>query len=249
MESIQLLGNASVGLSRLRRKKLLKSVNPDIVDLAEEIFEGAAPILFGSGFEKKMKERAESIKLLSASKPSHPTSSLQHQFFQRGCPTAPQEVAAKRTGGGLGRKNLPGSNLPEPTQVLRLKYCYLLFKNQSLISLLVHRGVAPLAVDMSIIAGIVDLFQVNWSRVSEDQWLLDTIQGYKIEFVGNPTQDIFSHIASSVAGGSWKNALQKGNCRGPCSSMVVCESLSPQEGWRHEKFKHPITSRWKAYTH
>ena len=90
VESIQLLGNASVGLSRLRRKRLLKSVNPDIADLAEEeIFEEAAPNLFGSGFEKKMKERAESIKLLSASKSSRPTSSSRHQFFQRGRPTAP----------------------------------------------------------------------------------------------------------------------------------------------------------------
>ena len=89
VESIQLLGNASVGLSRLRRKRLLKSVNLDIADLAEEIFEEAAPNLFGSGFEKKMKERAESIKLLSASKSSRPTSSSQHQFLQRGCLTAP----------------------------------------------------------------------------------------------------------------------------------------------------------------
>ena len=90
VESIQLLGNAAVGLSRLRWKRLLKSVNPEIADLAEEeIFEEAAPNLFGSRFEKKMKERVEPIKLPSASKSSRPTSSLRHQFFQRGCPTAP----------------------------------------------------------------------------------------------------------------------------------------------------------------
>ena len=126
VESIQLLGNASVGLSRLRRKRLLKSVNPDIADLAEEeIFEEAAPNLFGSGFEKKMKERAESIKLHSASKSSRPTSSSRHQFFQRGRPTAPP------------KRWRPS----EQGEVL-----------------------------------------------AEDQWLLDTIQGYKIEFVDNPTQ-------------------------------------------------------------
>ena len=99
VESIQLLENASVGLSRLQRKKLLKSVNPDIANLAEEeIFEEAAPNLFGAGFEKKMKERAESIKLLSASKSSRPTSSSRHQFFQRGRPTAPP-----RGGGQVNR--------------------------------------------------------------------------------------------------------------------------------------------------
>lgn len=83
VESIQLLGNASVDMSRLQQKRLLKSMNPDLADLAEEeIFEEAAPNLISSGFEEKMKERPESIKLLSASKCSCPTSSLQHQFFQ-----------------------------------------------------------------------------------------------------------------------------------------------------------------------
>ena len=66
-DAICLLGNASVGMSKLRRKMILKSVNPDIADLAEEdIFQLAAPNLFGSSFEAKMKERAESIKLLSS---------------------------------------------------------------------------------------------------------------------------------------------------------------------------------------
>ena len=186
MESIQLLGNVSVGLSRLRRKRLLKSVNPDIADLAEE---EAAPNLFGSGFEKKMKERAESIKLLSASKSSCPTSSSWHQFFQRGRPTAPPkrqrpseqgEVLAEKT-----CQEVTSRNQPRVRDSKIVIYC---LKNQSLISLLVQRGVAPLAVDKSIIAGRVALFKENWSRVSEDQWLLDTIQGYKIEFVDNPTQ-------------------------------------------------------------
>ena len=36
MESIQLLGNVSVGMSKLRRKRVLKSVNLDIVDLMDE---------------------------------------------------------------------------------------------------------------------------------------------------------------------------------------------------------------------
>ena len=40
---IQLLGNASANMSRLRRKKVLKSVNSDIAVLAEEdIFEAAS---------------------------------------------------------------------------------------------------------------------------------------------------------------------------------------------------------------
>ena len=54
--AIKLLGNASSQISRLRRKKILKAVNPSIQDLAEEdLFSGSAPNLFGSGFERKMK--------------------------------------------------------------------------------------------------------------------------------------------------------------------------------------------------
>ena len=70
-DALRLLGNASAQISRLRRKKILKAVNPEIQDLADEdIFASAAPDLFGQGFEGKMKERAESLKLLNAaSKP------------------------------------------------------------------------------------------------------------------------------------------------------------------------------------
>ena len=68
-DAVKLLGNASSQISKLRRKKILRAVNPDIQDLADEdIFTGAAPGLFGQGFEAKMKERAESLKLISAAK-------------------------------------------------------------------------------------------------------------------------------------------------------------------------------------
>ena len=68
--AVHLLGNASANLSQLRWKRVLKTVNPVIADLAEEdLFRTAAPNLFGSGFEQKMKERAESMRLLEAAKP------------------------------------------------------------------------------------------------------------------------------------------------------------------------------------
>ena len=93
--AIKLLGNASANMSRLRRKRVLKAVNPDIMDLAEEdIFKASAPNLFGPGFEGKMKERAESVKLLTTSKapPSN------RKFFRGGRPPAPPR------GGGQPRK-------------------------------------------------------------------------------------------------------------------------------------------------
>ena len=101
-DAIRLLGNASAGMSRLRRKKILKSVNPDIADLAEEdIFQSAAPSLFGSGFETKMKERAESVKLLSASRSGPPQP---RKFFQRGRPTAPPRGGGQSNRGRTWQK-------------------------------------------------------------------------------------------------------------------------------------------------
>ena len=61
-DAVCLLGNASANLSQLRWKRVLKAVNPELTDLEEEdLFKTAAPDLFGSGFEQRMKERAESI--------------------------------------------------------------------------------------------------------------------------------------------------------------------------------------------
>jgi len=51
--AITLLGNAVSQTSYLRRRKILKELNPDLEDLTEKnsIFKGAAPLLFGEGFE------------------------------------------------------------------------------------------------------------------------------------------------------------------------------------------------------
>ena len=96
--AIKLLGNASSQISRLRRKKILKAVNPSIQDLAEEdLFSGSAPNLFGSGFERKMKDRAKSMKLIaSASKPPPGPK----KFFVGAAPLPPREEAAKPGAGG-----------------------------------------------------------------------------------------------------------------------------------------------------
>lgn len=103
-DSVHLLGNASANLSQLRRRRILKSVNPELADLAEEdLFKTSAPNLFGAGFEQKMKERAESVKLLEVAKPQ----SLQsRKFFRGGRPTIPQR--------GGGQANRGGSHWPRP---------------------------------------------------------------------------------------------------------------------------------------
>ena len=119
----------------------------------EKIFEEAAPNLFDCSFEK-MKERVESIKLLSTSKSSCLVAT---PVFKN---SPPREVEAKQTGGGFGRRNLPISNLTQgPTRVRDSKNVFYYQKDHSIINLLAQRTVTPLAVDKSIIAGRVALFK------------------------------------------------------------------------------------------
>ena len=101
-DAIRLLGNASAQISKLRRKKVLKKMNPDIQDLAnEDIFQEAAPDLFGSEFEKRMRKRAKSLQVLDDVKPSpQPTTS---KFFRGGRPTVPQRGGGPFNRGGDDR--------------------------------------------------------------------------------------------------------------------------------------------------
>ena len=96
-DAIRLLGNASTQISRARRRKVLKVLNPDIQDLAgeDDLFKGAAPYLFGDGFEQKMKDRAEAMKLLSKAKAPPPK-----KFFRGSRPTAPRRGGGQSQRGG-----------------------------------------------------------------------------------------------------------------------------------------------------
>ena len=98
-DALRLVGNASCQISTIRRKRVLKALNPKIQDLAaeEEHFKEAAAQLFGNGFEKVMKDRAESIKILQkASKTSLPQQ--QKKFFPKGRSTAPQRGSGQNHG-------------------------------------------------------------------------------------------------------------------------------------------------------
>ena len=65
--ALKLLGNASMHITRDRRKNAIESMNPNLIDLAEDdsMFQSAPPLLFGEGFAKKAKERDEELKCLN----------------------------------------------------------------------------------------------------------------------------------------------------------------------------------------
>ena len=84
---ITLLGNAVGQTSKNRCKRVLKAYMQELAD-DEELFAEAAPNLFGPKFETKMKERAESVKLLRRSL-------VPQRFFPEGAaPSVPREAAA-----------------------------------------------------------------------------------------------------------------------------------------------------------
>ena len=56
--AVELLGNANAQISRLRREKLVSSINKNLVPLEQEDseFAAASPNLFGLAFSKRAKE-------------------------------------------------------------------------------------------------------------------------------------------------------------------------------------------------
>ena len=93
-DAVRMLGNAVGHVSKIRRRRILKACNPDVHDLAdnEELFTEAFPNLFGPQFETKMKERAESVKLLKRSQ--NVQSGAPKRFFRGG-----RSFNAQRGGG------------------------------------------------------------------------------------------------------------------------------------------------------
>ena len=66
------------------------------------------------------------------------------------------------------------------------KYCFLSNYNKDI---LVKRGILPLeVVNTPAIAGRLALYLKNWQAVTQDLWVLNTVQGYRIEFLSEPTQ-------------------------------------------------------------
>ena len=103
-DAIKLLGNASSQVSAVRRKRILKVVNPKMQDMAEEkeLYKSVAPMLFGQDFETKMQDRSKSLEILTetAQVKSPPK---KKRFFSKSHPTVPQR------GGGYSSR---GSKSP-----------------------------------------------------------------------------------------------------------------------------------------
>lgn len=162
-------------LRRLRRLKVLKDVNPSITGLAvEDLFREAAPELFGAAFEVKMKSRADGVKILSPPK-SNPQQ--KRRFFHQVAPMPPERRLPVSERKLVQKRSLEAAH----KEVDTLKRASILSHSLSIQSL------KQLMVEPKI-TGRIALFYANWQIISQDQWILDTNLGYKIDFLSSTTQ-------------------------------------------------------------
>ena len=97
--ALRLLANASAHIAKERRKNALKDLNKDLLTLVEdeERFANVAPMLFGDGFEKTMKEHVEAMRCI---RKSSNNSKSAEPFFWKGRPSGQYYGNGHHRGGG-----------------------------------------------------------------------------------------------------------------------------------------------------
>ena len=97
--AVELLGNASARISRLRREKVCNHLNKSLQPIAkrDELFKKAAPDLFGAEFAKTSKDHVDQLKAIMATVPKR------NQFFPDGPPKSRGGFRNNRGRGGDSR--------------------------------------------------------------------------------------------------------------------------------------------------
>ena len=130
------------------------------------------------------------------------------EVFQGGSPFGPQRGGGQASRGGRqpgGRipNPLPGSSSPDTICRQRPNSCTM-FTLSKFNKYSGQRGVVPLKGTLQEVrvkvAGRLALFHNNWLKVTHDQWVLETVQGYRLEFLREPVQtESCRHLSSRVS--------------------------------------------------
>ena len=215
-QSLMFIGNASSHLNRERRKNAITCMNKALVDMADDdtIFKTAAPALFGDGFSKKAKERSDELKCLSQAANATKTDQRHQSSFFRQSRFRKQQLPEGRLlwSGQRQQAQLPqqaihavqplqaGSIQPEQGLQTVMSHaiipqnqikCLSNYPMSSVVESLVRMGIKDLTQSVgaqSLIAGRITLFLDNWRVLTSDQWVLNCVQGYRIQFLGEPQQ-------------------------------------------------------------
>ena len=101
---MELIGNASARISRLRREKVCSNLNKSLQPLAQrdELYKDAPPALFGAEFAKKSKDHVDQLKAIMATVPRK-----NQQFFPDAPPKSRGGFGSSHFRGGRGRGGDP----------------------------------------------------------------------------------------------------------------------------------------------
>ena len=209
-----LLGNLPTQTAKERRKKVTKGLNKDLMSLAEDPemkFEEAAPLLFGASFVKKMKDHLESLRCLRQSM-NPKCGSRGDQFFQGGrrqyLPRGggsnfrgrdgqrfhpyPHQRGGRESDSKCSRNRLRDSYAWKALPVVHILPELKKFYSSVTVNQLMGLEIAPLATELAkrilSLAGRFQHFKSNWVKITQDPWVLETIQGYRVHFSQQPYQ-------------------------------------------------------------
>ena len=193
--AIKLLGNTSARISHLRRSKVISQINKALLPLVEEDsnFGEVSPSLFGPEFAQKSKQLVDQVKAMRS------TLATPKPFFRPGPPNS------RGGGGGVQqpeteprrrspeRRGKPGEVVPEK-HMEKVTHAHTILKSvmmnwkTTLVNQIACLGVVHHYQPDLPQAGRLVHYLTNWSAITQDQWVLNTVRGYQIDFVAKPHQ-------------------------------------------------------------
>ena len=240
--AVELAGNTSAKISRLRQEKATQDLNKVLMPVAREggSFKDAPPSLFGAEFAKKAKEHIDQVKAMRAVPPCHERGMT---VFSRAPPTGgggnmerginwqrPEQPIPKR---GIPEQNLSEERTPKnrADQELTLSpsHISLSHKNKNKIvkntlnPTIADMGVVPV-VALQAVAGRLKYRHANWQIITKDRWVLDTVQGYCIELnsqirplpsgqASTPSPTVWGGANSAIEGGARRTPSERSDGR------------------------------------
>ena len=203
--AVQLVGNANAHMSHLRRERVVTDLNKALLPIVgdDEAFAEAAPLLFGTEFAKKGKEMIDQVKAMRAT-----ISKKQEKrpFFRGGPPRQLGGFQPKIWKGRSPKLPLQGPAIqperpiprqPKETTELNLLVSHVhsqrdVCKN-TLTNQLMQVGIVPTAADNLPPAGRLKGHINTWKVITNDPWVLNTVRGYRVDFLSKPQQRVLPH--------------------------------------------------------
>ena len=161
----------------------------------------AAPASFRSAFAQESKELVDQVKAMRSHLPGHKEGK---QFFQnvppnsRGEPVRPKAKTRRKSEQPRILKGRDPSGINEHRSTHCLKFFDNRFQKYANEPFSMSGYNSPQTIKLSP-SREVGSFPTNWSKVTQDRWVLNTILGYPIDFSLIPHQPVIPHCSQYSA--------------------------------------------------